>query len=175
MAQTLTASLAQLLKTWWRQDRIRTSRNCGQLLTLEVGTRLLIGNHIYRVLTRGTDGEEHGNRSRNEPTLADSTTSLGNTDEHDRQTQLFDEPFESGVPTRVEYLLHQIDDEHQDKCGADQHASRWVLSLAADEKILCQVARLTVPLASRDAIVLCEDQQPHELLVEDIVILPCNG
>lgn len=55
--QSLAISLGGLVRTWWQQDRIRASRSCGQLLSLSVGDRLLIGDRILLVVGRNTEEE----------------------------------------------------------------------------------------------------------------------
>lgn len=50
--RSLAACASQLVRAWWRQDRIRIARTSGVLLTLEPGARLLIQDVVYLVVER---------------------------------------------------------------------------------------------------------------------------
>ena len=157
--------LLQMLRTWWRQDRIRVSRNSGQLLSLEVGERLLINEDIFRIANRGTieEGTQHAHGDTSHSILVDEPADVFTA-------ELFEEPARDAVPTKVEYLLHAC---------ADEPATAWLpledeTTLTFDETALCPVARLIVPLAAQESIWLYLGGEQRELWADEIVILPRN-
>ena len=155
--------LLQMLRTWWRQDRIRVTRSCGLLLSLQVGNRLLIGDDIFVIASRETsgDGAQHVDGDHSHSILAgDPADLLG--------AELFDEPARAADPTKVEYLL---------QAWAGEHATAWCpledeTKPALGESAQCQVARLVVPLAVQESIWLYLAGRQCELWADEIVILP---
>ncbi len=140
------ASLRQLIRTWWQQDRIRVGRSCGQLLSLNIGARLLMDDDIFMVVKRWTDSP---------------STSVTNTREAAKSRvaeEWFDQPSTESVPRCIKYLLIAWSAELD-------------VSMLSEEKTFNQVARLIVPLASQEAIQFECSQQIRELLPEEIVIL----